>query len=232
MGNIAVTERQFIDALPPKLRRGIPQEVVDNLRKTLDDPDTFEIMRDNLIGYTSVMQQGKFQVNQYIDAVRYVGFKLMGHSNLEAYQRAHPDRYQRFIDNQMASKDIASMISAYNKTKLVNLIYEQTLIPTWVLNADLYQRAINVQADLMQDQSVSAKVRTDAANSLLTHLKRPETNKIQLDIGIKEDSALAELRATTRELVEAQKKMIEGKDMSAQDMAHSSLVIDAEVIDD
>lgn len=228
MNEIALTQSQFLEALPPKLRQGVNQSTIDQITQTLSNPDTFEQMKDNLLGYTSVMQQGKFSVDTYIAAVRYVSFKLMGNSNLDAYRKAHPDRFARMAAKGMPAKDIASMITAYNKTKIVNLIYEQTLIPTWVLNADLYQKAINVQAGLMVDVDVSPKVRTDAANSLLTHLKRPETSKIQLDITTKEDSALSELRASTRELVQMQRKMIQGKDMSAQEMAHSSLVVEAE----
>ena len=231
MNDLAITEEEFLQALPPKLRKGISQVAIDKMRNTLSDPDTYEIMRDNLIGYTHVMQHGKFSVENYVEAVRFVSYKLMGNTNLDAYKKSHPDRYARMVAKGMPTKDIASMISAYNKTKLVNLIYEQTLIPTWILNADLYQRAINVQAGLMVDPDVSPKVRTDAANSLLTHLKRPETSKIQLDITTKEDSALVELRATTRELLEAQKSMLRSKDMSAQQMAHSNLVIDAEEIE-
>lgn len=228
MNNIALTQNQFIEALPPKLRKGIHQSTIDQISKTLADPDTFEIMRDNLIGYTSVMQQGKFTVDTYISAVRYVSYKLMGNTNQDAYKKAHPDRYANMVARGMPSKDIASMITAYNKTKIVNLIYEQTLIPTWVLNADMYQKAINVQADLMVDPDVSPKVRSDAANSILTHLKRPETSKIQLDLSVREDSALSELRATTQKLLETQKSMLQSKNMSALEMAHSNLVTDAE----
>jgi hypothetical protein len=231
MNEIAITQSQFLEALPPKLRKGVHQSTIDQITKTLSEPDTFELMRDNLLGYTNVMQQGKFSVETYVDAVKYVSFKLMGDTNLNAYMKTHPDRHARMVAKGMPPKDIASMVTAYNKTKIVNLIYEQTLIPTWVLNADFYQKAINVQAGLMVDVDVSPKVRTDAANSLLTHLKRPETSKIQLDITTREDSALSELRASTRELVEMQKKMIAGKDMTAQEVAHSNLVVEAEFVE-
>jgi hypothetical protein len=122
----------------------------------------------------------------------------------------------------VAAKDIASYVTAYNKSKLVNLVFEQTLIPSYVLNQDLYQKALNVQADLMVSAH-SEKVRTDAANSLLTHLKMPEKQKVELEIGIKEDSSIAVLRQATLELARSQRLAMQAGQVTAQDVAHSKL---------
>lgn len=226
-----LTLDQFQLALPDKVKKSINQELIDQINNTLSDPEMFESYRDNLISYTKVMADGKFKVTQYIDAVRYVSFKLMGCTNIEAYTKTFPDKYQRFIQQGVQAKDIASYVTAYNKSKLVNLIFEQTLIPSHVLNQDLYQRALNVQADLMINAK-SEKVRCDAANSLLTQLKAPEVKKVELDIGVKEDSSIAALRATTLELARQQRLMVESGAMNAQEVAHGKLIIEgtAEVV--
>ena len=227
-----LTLDQFQLALPDKVKKSINQELIDQINNTLSDPEMFESYRDNLISYTKVMADGKFKVTQYIDAVRYVSFKLMGCTNIEAYTKTFPDKYQRFIQQGVQAKDIASYVTAYNKSKLVNLIFEQTLIPSHVLNQDLYQRALNVQADLMINAK-SEKVRCDAANSLLTQLKAPEVKKVELDIGVKEDSSIAALRATTMELARQQRLMVESGAMNAQEIAHGKLIIEgtAEVVE-
>lgn len=227
-----LTLDQFQLALPDKVKKSINQELIDQINNTLSDPEMYESYRDNLISYTKVMADGKFKVTQYIDAVRYVSFKLMGCTNIEAYTKTFPDKYQRFVQQGVSAKDIASYVTAYNKSKLVNLIFEQTLIPTHVLNQDLYQRALNVQADLMINAK-SEKVRCDAANSLLTQLKAPEVKKVELDIGVKEDSSIAALRATTLELARQQRLMVESGAMNAQEIAHGRLVIEgtAEVVE-
>lgn len=227
-----LTLDQFQLALPDKVKKSINQELIDQINNTLSDPEMFESYRDNLISYTKVMADGKFKVTQYIDAVRYVSFKLMGCTNIEAYTKTFPDKYQRFIQQGVQAKDIASYVTAYNKSKLVNLIFEQTLIPSHVLNQDLYQRALNVQADLMVNAK-SEKVRCDAANSLLTQLKAPEVKKVELDIGVKEDSSIAALRATTLELARQQRLMVESGAMNAQEIAHGKLIIEgtAEVVE-
>lgn len=221
----ALTIDQFKTALPDKVKKSVNQELIDQINTTLSDPELFESYRDNLLSYTKVMADGKFKINNYIDAVRYVSHKLMGCTNIEAYTKTFPDKYQRFVQQGVSSKDIASYVTAYNKSKLVNLIFEQTLIPSYVLNQDLYQKALNVQAELMTTAN-SEKVRCDAANSLLTHLKMPETQKVELDIGIKEDSSIAALRATTLELARQQRLMVESGAMNAQEIAHGKLVIE------
>ena len=213
--------------MPDKVKKSVNQELIDQINQTLSDPDMFETYRDNLLSYTKVMADGRFKVTDYVNAVKYVSHKLMGCTNIEAYIKTFPDKYQRWVNQGISSKDIASYVTAYNKSKLVNLIFEQTLIPSYVLNQDLYQKALNVQAELMISAK-SEKVRCDAANSLLSHLKMPETQKVELDIGIKEDSSIAALRQATMELVRQQRLMVEAGAMNAQEVAHSKVVVDVE----
>ena len=223
----ALTIEQFKMALPDKVKASVNQELIDSVNNTLADPEMFEAYRDNLLSYTRVMADGRFKISGYVDAVRYVSHKLMGSTNIEAYTKTFPDKYARFVAQGVQAKDIASYVTAYNKSKLVNLIFEQTLIPSYVLNQDLYQKALNVQAELMVSAH-SEKVRTDAANSLLTHLKMPEITKVELDIGVKEDSSIAALRAATLELARNQRLSMEAGQLTAQEVAHSKLTIDVE----
>lgn len=224
-----MTVEMFRQALPDKVKKSVNQELIDSINATLADPETFEAYRDNLLSYTRVMADGRFKIQNYIDAVRYVSHKLMGCSNIEAYTKTFPDKYARFVQQGVSGKDIASYVTAYNKSKLVNLIFEQTLIPSYVLNQDLYQKALNVQAELMVTAK-SEKVRTDAANSLLSHLKMPETQKVELEIGVKEDSSINVLRQATLELARQQRLAIEAGQVNAREVAHAKLdIVDVEV---
>lgn len=224
----ALTIDQFKQALPDKVKRSINQELIDQINTTLSDPEMFESYRENLLSYTKVMADGRFKVDSYVHAVKYVSHKLMGCTNIEAYTKTFPDKYARFVQQGVQAKDIASYVTAYNKSKLVNLIFEQTLIPSYVLNQDLYQKALNVQAELMVN-SHSDKVRCDAANSLLTHLKMPETQKVELEIGVKEDSSIAQLRQATLELARQQRLAMEAGAMNAQEVAHAKIIIEGDV---
>lgn len=223
LAELDLTEEQFKEALPKQMKKSVNKQLIDQINKSITDPIFKETYRDNLLGYISVMQEGRFKMQQYLDAVKYVSYKLMGDTNIAAYTKTFPNRYQNFVQNGTSSKDIASYVTSYNKNKLVNLILEQTLIPTHIINADIFQRAINTQAELMIGAS-SEKVRSDAANSLLTHLKPPETKKVELDIGLKEDNVISDLRNTIADLANEQQRMVSSGFNDAKEVAHSKII--------
>ena len=222
---LPLTIEQFKDALPAQVKKSVNQELIDQINTTLSDPGLYENYRENLVSYTSVMADGKFKIGNYIDAVKYVSHKLLGCSNIDAYIKTFPVKHANFVASGVTAKDIASYVTAYNKGMLVNKIMAQTLVPSYVLNQHLYQQALNVQADLMMSAK-SEKVRSDAAAHIMGALKMPETIKVELDVGVKEDSAIAQLRETTLALSRQQRLMIEAGAMNAEQTAHSRLVID------
>lgn len=230
-----LTIEQFKRVLPKQVKAKLTPDMVKTINGVLSDPGIRDNYRDNLLSYTNVIQDGKYKIQSYIDAVRYVSHKLMGSSNVEAYTKTFPSRYQRVVtenahlESTAIGKILSSYVAAYNKTKLVVKVFEQTLVPSHILNADMYQKALNRQAHLMVHAN-SEKVQSDAANSLLTHLKMPEVNKIDLDIGFKQDKSIDMLRAATIELAKQQQKGIQSGEFTAKDIAHSQ-IIDAEVVE-
>ena len=214
---------QFQTALPRRVKMNLSQELVDDINAILLSSPEREAFRENLLGFASVLQEGNYSIKSYINAVRYCGFKLVGDTNLQAYIKTFPDRYQKMLDQNWKEKDINSQVSSFHRTKLVNKILEQALVPQWLLNQDLYQKALNVQASLMMSAR-SEKVRCDAANSLLTQLKMPETQKVSLDVSVKEDDSINELRRTTLELVAQQRKLLEAGAVSAKEVAEQKII--------
>lgn len=224
---MSLTVEEFRLALPDKMKKSVNQELIDRVNSIVSNPEEYENYRNNLVSYTSVMKDGKFKIEQYLDAVRYVSFKLLGATNIEAYIKTFPQKYQHFLDQGVAPKDIASYVTAYNKGKLVNLIFEQTLIPVHVLNMDMYQRALNEQMKLGLTAN-SEKVRSDALTSVMNQLRPPETKKIELDIGVKEDQSMNVLKNSMMELVAEQRRALESGAANAQQIAHQKLVFDTE----
>lgn len=221
----ALTVEQFKTALPANVRKSVNQELINKMNAVLSDPDMQEVYRENLLSYTQVMKEGRFKLTNYIDAVKYVSQRLMDKTMKDAFTATFPHKIQEWTMRGVVDKDQASYITAYNKSKLVNLILEQTLTPHWILNQDIYQKALNVQAELMVTAS-SELVRTQAANSVLQHLKRPETHKVELDITAKEDSSIAALREATMALAAKQREMVMSGSMNAQEVAHSKITYD------
>lgn len=210
-------------ALPSKYKNKVNNELLNQINQTLSDPDLYDTYKDNFISYLDVLNDGKYKIQDYMNAVKYCTHKLMGNTNTDAYIKTFPQRYQTMIDKGYTSKEMSSHISIYNKSQLVNKIMEQSLIPSWVLNQDLYQKAINVQAELMMTAQ-SEKVRSDSANSLLIHLKPPEVKKVELDIGLKANSEIEELKLTLAELASQQQRMIKAGISTATDVAEQKLI--------
>jgi len=221
-----VTVEDLQKALPATLKTAATQSLADKINMIAADPLEAQAIRENFIGYSHVLRDGKFKMEDYLNAVRYVSYKLMGLTNKDAYERTFPDRMNHFIATGADQKTIAAYVSIYNKGKLVNLIYEQTMIPTWVLNQDAYQKAIKVQMELMST-SGSDLVRTQAANSLLTHLKKPEVKEFQISLEQKENSGMKELMKTMEDLAHQQLKMIRDG-ASTRDIAALPLSFEAE----
>ena len=210
-------------ALPDKYRKNLNKELIENINQALTDPDIQDTLRDNFLSYVDVLKDGRFKITDYLNAVRYCTQKLMGNSNIDAYIKTFPDRYQDQLQRGLSNKDIQSIITVYNKSKLVTSIMEQSLVPSWILNQHLHQEAINTQAELMRTAQ-SEKVRSDSANSLLIHLKPPEVTKVELDVGMKDNDQLAQLRETTLMLAAQQKKLIEGGAMTAKAIAEQKVI--------
>lgn len=205
-------------AVPSHIRSNVTQSLVDSLNNIAVDPIMAEDIRNNFISYSAILKEGRFKLEDYLNAVAYVSYKIMGNNNEEAYAKTFPQRYAKLIANNTAKKDIASYVSSYNKGKLVNMILEQSLVPTWVLNQDLFQKAINVQADMMQNAQ-SEKVRVEAANSLLTHLAKPKEGSFQINIGETENAGMREMRDMLREVAANQRAAIQGGHMKTIDVA-------------
>lgn len=207
-----LTLEQVKYAVPAHLLHSVTQEMVDDLNAVATDPLLGSTIRENFLSYTKVMTEGRFKIEDYISAVKYVTFKLMGYSNEESYSRAFPNRYQILLDRNTSKKDISSHVSAYHKNKLVSLIMENAIMPTWVLNQDMFQKALQVQYEIMNDVTMGGKTRVEAANSLLTHLAKPkEAAKFQMNVNV-ENSGMKEMREMMEKMARQQQGLIvEGK---------------------
>ena len=219
---VLLTREQVEKALPVSLKSAATQELTDRINTIVSDPLVAENVRNNFVSYTSVLQEGRFKTQDYLNAVVYVSFKLMGYNNQEAYQRTFPQRYAQLLQNNTSSKDVAAYVAAFHRGKLVNLIMEQTLTPHWVLNQDLYQKALNVQADLMLNAN-SEKVRSDAANSILTHLAKPKESAPAVSINVNENSGMTELKDTLAQIARKQQELIQSG-MGTREVAAQPLI--------
>lgn len=203
---LTVEEVQAV--VPKKVRNSVTQDLVDKLNNITQDPLIAEQVRNNFISYTGVLNEGKFTMDSYLSAVMFVSHKLMNKTDREAYIATFPDRYTALVAKGTSNDDIAAYVHAYRKGKLVNLIMEQTMIPTWVLNQDLYQKALNHQAYLMLNAK-SEFVQQKAAESILNQLQKPKEVGPLINLDLRDTAGMAELKEMLSGLAMQQRQAIQ-----------------------
>jgi len=214
-------------ALPKKVQKNFTDEMAARLIGVVSDADERERYLSNVITYAGVLRNNSFKLEEYFAAVRYVGFKMQGETNQMSYLKTFPNRYQRLLNLGKTDSDIAGYVSCYQRTMLVSKILEQGIIPLYVSHQDLAFEALTTLVNTMKDTK-SDRVRIDAADRILLHLKIPEVAKVQMDVNVKPDDSISELRQATLALVKQQEEMLLSGQMNAKQIAHSSIVIDGE----
>lgn len=214
-----LTKQDVELALPANLKSSATQQLTDLVNTIASDPLAAEQIRDNFISYSGVLKEGKFKTEDYVHAVTYVSYKLMNQSNQDAYAHTFPTRWAALKAKNTTPKDISAYVAAYHRGKLVNKIMEQALVPVWLVNQENYQKAINVQVELMMGAQ-SEKVRSDAANSVLTHLAKPKEVGPLINIDMRETSGMTEMKEMMLRLAQQQQQAISSgittKDVAGQ----------------
>lgn len=203
----------------------ITQDFLDKIEASVTNSEVAEQFKENFVTYLNVLSKGKYKMDDYISAVKYVSYKLLGYSNIKAYAATFPDRYQRLKDE--GQQQIEAFVSMYARGKLVNQIFEQTMVPTYVLNAPLHQEALNELAMMIKDPDVRGMTKVKACEAILQHTKQPEVVKGELIIGIEQSDTINDLREIVENLADTHKVLLERKGMTLKQIAETN-IIDAE----
>lgn len=226
-----MTIKQMKEALPAHLRVGVTRDFADKFNRIVTDSVFAETVRDNFISYNSVLADGRFKIQDYLNAVVYVSHKLANKSNQDAYIATFPDRYNDLIAAGK-EKHLSAYVAQYAAGKLPNLVLEQSMIPIHVLNQDIRQKAINRLAHLMSTAQ-SEFVQANAATALLTHLKAPEkAAQLNINIETKTDLGMSALHDQLAELAEKNIQVLESRGVSAADLAKMPLFVKSDDIED
>ena len=208
--------------LPKNQRNMITQEFLDTIENSMSNSLIADQFKENFITYLNVLSTGKYKIEDYINAVKFVSFKLLNYSNLDAYTATFPERYQR-LKNE-GQEQIDSFASAYAKGKLVIQIYQQTLVPSYVLNAPLHQEALNKLALMINDPNVKGLIRVKACEAILNNTKPPESIKHEFSFGVDQQDTISDLRAITEELASTYRFALEKGKTNLQSVASAKLI--------
>lgn len=232
-----VTLEELKGALPPRQKKLVTQGVVDTLNQlATDEGEEFaEHYKQNFISMSTVMNNTNYNMGDYVSAVKFTAYKLLEHTDIDAYKYTFPDRYQRLMDKweglpeeDIRGQKISPFVTAYKKTELAVKVMERSLVPSRILNAPMFQDALNIQMSLAMGAR-SEMVRQAAAESVMKYTVSPEAQKIELEVGIKGQDEVMALRDEMRRLASQQQAGIEDGSVTSTEVAHSKLL--HEVID-
>ena len=216
-----LTYKEFRKALPSNRRSMVNEEVFKTIKKIIDDPEID--ISNEFISYASVLQEGRFKVTDYAKACKYVAFKNMGMSNIDAYDKSFPGKITKWLEDGKTIDRIHQYIHRYNNSKLVTEITKRVVIPTKIMNQDKVQKAINVLSELMMDAK-SEMVRMKSAEALIRELKIDDDNKLELDITVKKDESLEQLEQTLAKFAEVQYNAIKENKSTPKQIAEMAIL--------
>lgn len=220
----AITLDQFKQAMPDGLGKNASQQLVDKINDIItNDPGFAEQYAHNLFEYVNVLKNGKYKLSNYIEAVQFVSYLSMGMNNQEAYIKTFPQRYNHYLGKGLTSKEISAYISMFSNSKLVSSIKEVAYIPVHIMYRHIFHDAVMEQVTLMKT-ATSEKVRSDAATSLMNHLRPPEAKKVELDVTVKQDNTLTDLRNALASLSQVQQQAIATGAISAKEVAGGRII--------
>lgn len=193
-----VTIEELQKALPSR-KNTITDEIVEIINKSQDDPEfQGESLLQTAITYENVMMNNKAGIKEYIDAIRFCAYLISLEDNYtEAYKKTFS--YRDFVKNRLdvpadsnKYKELTNAASRYRRSKLVVDLLTFSQVPLDILFSGYRYKAIGVLANEMETAAYS-RDRIAAAKELLLAVKGPENKKIELEIGVKESSAVANL---------------------------------------
>lgn len=213
---------------PKKVNQETAERCVELINESVQGMDFMmrDHYRDTLISVFDVLDgsNGKYKFTDYLNAVKFVTYKLAGHSDVRAYAMTFPDRVNRMAKEKIPNSHLYAYANGYAKNKLVVDIHSKLIVPTHILFQDVFHQAVKVQASIMNDDSVSPKVRSDAANSLMTHLKQPEIKQMELQIGTKDDGAIASLTEALNALSGSQRDMMLSGRYTSKELREATII--------
>ena len=227
-----MTKEEISSALPAQFRGRLSTNLVHTINNIIQTTELADTYREQFMWYGNVLSDSRFSIEHYVNAVRYVSLKSLGHSNISAWGITFPDRFKRLKTAGKSNAEIHNHVRGYNTSALVIKILAQAMVPAWLTNQKHFQDAVNRQVHLMHNAK-SETVQTNAANSLITNLQRPAVAEIEISHKITdtgEESAIETYKRAAKELAQLQLEAL-NNGVGLQTIAESKIAPKEEVED-
>lgn len=196
--------------LPRGSKASISQRVLDLVNNVEDDGIDAGFMREKVMSFADVLKDGKYPIEDYMNAVKYGIATMNGMSNRKAYMMVFPERVvhiqkkvkEREIEiaagSQKSPVDLDNFVGMYNKGDLVVEIKSRMILDVAIMNQPVNAEALNIKINLMRGhaapdpegkpQRVTPLIQLQAAQAVFAATEMPKDNTIQLKVGYDEQA--------------------------------------------
>lgn len=212
---------------PRKVNDDVLAECIKVMNDSVKDMDAImqEHYRDNLVSVIDVIKDGeKIKFKDYVKAVKFCSFKMAGYTDTRAYSLTFPERIERMAKDGISNTNLYVYANSYAKNKVVVEIMAKLIVPSHIMFQDYFSLAVKTQVEIMTDDTISPKVRSDAANSLMTHLKQPEIKQAELKISTSDNGAIGSLTEALNNLSNAQKQALSSGSIKLKDISEAEII--------
>lgn len=212
---------------PRKVNRETLEECVKMMNESIVGMDSVmrEHYRDNLVGVIDVIKEGeRIKFADYVKAVKFCSYKMAGYTDTRAYSLTFPERIERMAREGISNANLYVYANSYAKNKVVVEIMAKLMVPTHIMYQDYFHMAVKTQVEIMTDDSVSPKVRSDAANSLMTHLKQPEIKQAELSINTNDSGIINQLSEALNNLSKGHKELLSQGRTTLKDISEAVII--------
>lgn len=212
---------------PRKVNRETLEECVKMMNESIVGMDSVmrEHYRDNLVGVIDVIKEGeRIKFADYVKAVKFCSFKMAGYTDTRAYSLTFPERIERMAREGISNANLYVYANSYAKNKVVVEIMAKLMVPTHIMYQDYFHMAVKTQVEIMTDNKVSPKVRSDAANSLMTHLKQPEIKQAELSINTNDSGIINQLSEALNNLSKGHKELLSQGRTTLKDISEAVII--------
>lgn len=223
-----VTVEELKILYPIKVAGKVLEQAAEILNTATEDMDYVmaKEFRDNCLSFIDILKNSKSRVSfaDYVNACKFATFKLAGNTDVRAYALTFPDRIRRMERDKVPNSHLYQYASIYSKNKTVVEVMAKLVVPTHIMFQDIFHQAVKVQSELMLDDKISPKVRSDAANSLMTHLKTPEVKQAELKVDVQGSGAIEQLAEALGSLSGKQSEMLREGRYSLKDIREATII--------
>lgn len=205
-----------LKAAIPSRKNTINEDIVQIINEANNEPEFQGVsLLDTLVTYESLMTKNKAGIREFVDAAKFCAYLVSMEDNYtEAYKRTFG--YRDFVKARLDAKsgtkeynELSFAASRYRReSKLVTDLLTYSQVPLRMFFMGARFEAVNVLVTEMKTAQYS-RDRIAAAKEVLLALKEPENVKIELDIGVKETSAVQSLNAQLAEFANNSMKHLE-----------------------